>query len=179
MNKFRIAILVLLIIIIALLLIIIIQNIDLSSGIAEDSDGELILYKMVYENDEDVLKEEKVIVKNGNNLLPKIDVIKEHVESVLFDNNNLDYTYMKDQNRLIINFVDKDAEDIIESKWYNYFQGTTGAGITYVTLTYNFLQPEYSGEWIEELVFKFNDEDFPPLDHILLSRIFTRATLKK
>lgn len=59
---------------------------------------------------------------------------------------------------------------------YNYFQGSTGAGNTSITLRKTILQPEYEGDWIDGVIFLYEGEKIKKesWDHLELSGIFFR-----
>ncbi len=74
------------------------------------------------------------------------------------------------ENRLgrrvaVINLRDMDADNT----WYGrFFQGSTGGGMTTVTLTQTFLQRGYKGEWIDGVRFYLNGKPLVDQDHTAL-----------
>jgi hypothetical protein len=72
-----------------------------------------------------------------------------------------------------IDIIDqKDPED--ENTWYQSFQGSTGAHITYQKLVRTLLQANYRGEWIGGIEFTYNGKPFDVWDHINLSGTLLR-----
>ncbi len=58
--------------------------------------------------------------------------------------------------------------------WYDFFQGSTGGMFTTIVLKESLLQRAYKGEWIDAIVFYYQDEKLDYMDHIDLSGIIKR-----
>lgn len=62
---------------------------------------------------------------------------------------------------------------------YQYFQGSAGGHDTSVALARTFLQPEYSGEWIDGVQFTYEGKPIQAgqWDHLEIDGVVTRETL--
>ncbi len=172
MNKNKLAIS-----IIASLFVLIILLIGFYIFNSRDGDiktEDYILYNYIYNNNQELTIKKCVIVPKKQDTTAKIAVIIEYLESTLFDQNRVDFTYEETTKRLIINLNDDKANTIYESKWNNYFQGSSGAEYTYKMLMNNIFQFEKKDEWIKEIEVQFNNRSMPEMDHINLSGVITR-----
>lgn len=75
-----------------------------------------------------------------------------------------------------IEFVDNQNR---KTKWNQAFQGSTGGAVTTNELKYIFLQPDYSGHWIDGVQFYYENKPFVDKDHTSLSGILMRDDLIK
>ena len=71
-----------------------------------------------------------------------------------------------------INIVDPD-----EICMTTFFQGTTGAHNTYLTLVSNFIQPQLSTPLLDCIVFTYNDDELKAMDHINLEGIISEREI--
>lgn len=55
--------------------------------------------------------------------------------------------------------------------WYDFFQGSSGGQNTSIILRNTFLQPRYQGEWVDAVMFYYQGEPFPAMDHVFLEGI--------
>jgi len=58
--------------------------------------------------------------------------------------------------------------------WYDYFQGSAGGQHTTVVLIESILQNDYTGDWIDEVEFYYQNEKMGEWDHISLSGTVVR-----
>jgi hypothetical protein len=58
--------------------------------------------------------------------------------------------------------------------WYDFFQGSAGGQHTTIVLTESILQREFKGDWINEIVFYYQNEKIGEYDHISLSGTIKR-----
>jgi hypothetical protein len=58
--------------------------------------------------------------------------------------------------------------------WYDFFQGSTGGQHTTIVLTESILQREFTGDWINEVEFYYQNEKMGEWDHISLSGTIKR-----
>jgi hypothetical protein len=67
--------------------------------------------------------------------------------------------------------INLEEDETSEVKWnVNYFQGSTGATMTRLALVESFLQKEYDGEWIDGVLFLYENEPIV-FDHLSLDEI--------
>lgn len=60
--------------------------------------------------------------------------------------------------------------------WFvGYFQGSTGGMRTTITLRDTFLQPGYRGDWIDGIVFLYENEPMNKWDHVFLGGVILRT----
>lgn len=67
------------------------------------------------------------------------------------------------------------ADSPASDRWYQAFQGSTGAYATELAIRWNLLQPHYAGAWPDGLRLLYRGEPMHELDHIDLSGIILRA----
>ena len=58
-----------------------------------------------------------------------------------------------------------------------FFQGSTGAYNTYLTLVSNFIQPQLVTPLLDGIVFTYNDEELKPMDHINLEGLISEREI--
>jgi len=58
--------------------------------------------------------------------------------------------------------------------WYDFFQGSMGGEQTSIILVESLLQRDYTGSWIDEVEFYYQNEKIGELDHVHLSEVFKR-----
>lgn len=64
-------------------------------------------------------------------------------------------------------------------RWYQAFQGSTGAGATEIVVLWNLLQPDRTGPWPDALRLVYRGRPMEPLDHIDLSGVITRGDVRR
>jgi hypothetical protein len=92
--------------------------------------------------------------------------IKDNIATI----NLSEHPWMKDQNSVSI-------PGCSGKSWrYGYFQGSAGGYSTTVTLARTFLQPQYKGQWIQNVQFYYNSKPIQDgdWDHINLDGVITR-----
>jgi hypothetical protein len=58
--------------------------------------------------------------------------------------------------------------------WYEFFQGSMGGEQTTIILIESILQREFTGDWIDEVEFKYQNEKIGEWDHTFLSGVIKR-----
>lgn len=113
----------------------------------QDSDyNELILSSIEIDENKSIIEKLKIICNEVSR-----ELFEDRVIEVLKIEDNIAYIDLKD--------------DGINNKWYDTFQGSTGASITSYGLLENFLQEQYTGKWIDGVYFTYNGEA-PEMDHM-------------
>lgn len=75
---------------------------------------------------------------------------------------------------LIVNLKEKPGFIIPDSlgkyhSWYEFFQGSMGGEQTTIILIESILQREFTGDWIDEVEFNYQNEKIGEWDHVFLS----------
>ncbi len=115
-----------------------------------------------------------IMVPNELMLGSKLEFFASKVSKFKFQNNlELKGIERKDGKKIAqIEFVEnKNAK----YRWDQSFQGSTGGAVTTKILIKIFLQPDYSGQWIDGVEFYYNGKPFEDADHTNLSGIHLRA----
>lgn len=111
-------------------------------------------------------------------LSSKVEYFTSKVSTFRYVNNLIFKGIDKIEGKQIakIEFVDNNNR---KTKWNQAFQGSTGGAVTTSELKYTFLQPDYSGQWIDGVQFYYEGKPFVDADHTSLSGIHMRNDLIK
>ncbi len=129
--------------------------------IEEPAQGESMF--IIYSGDIDTYEKEifsKVPIADSIELQGKLEILAENLSKMLFDGLGIEVAKVEDENGQLIatvNLTENNNPD--ESSWKSgYFQGSAGGAITGITLEETFLQREYGGEWIDGVIFIYEDQ---------------------
>lgn len=113
----------------------------------------------------------------------KVKILLDSISEEYFGEVKLQYLSIEtldDLKILRINMQEKQglSDDHIYNSnrvWYPYFQGSSGGGNTNTILIETILQKQYAGDWIDAVIFYWNNEPFPfEMDHVKLYSIIMR-----
>lgn len=116
-----------------------------------------------------IAKKFYVDVDPMSNLQDKIEKIADRLSLFVFRKqiNLVKIKQVEDGKRIaVIDLVDSKNK---KRTWQNSFEGSTGGGFTTAILIKSFLQPDYSGNWIDGVEFLYNGSPFVDADHTHLS----------
>lgn len=99
-------------------------------------------------------------INKNKSIMEKLEVIANEVSNKLFKDRKIEVLKIED-NIAYINLKDEGKDDT----WYNIFQGSSGGGCTAYGLLSNFLQEDYTGDWIDGVYITYNGEA-SEMDHL-------------
>jgi len=124
-----------------------------------------------------------VYIPKNQNLEKKITILLDSVSKVNFHNlkietlsleeNTEGHKVLKVNLKENIGFIIPDSLGNFRS-WYDYFQGSMGGEQTTIILIESILQREFTGDWIDELEFYYQNEKIGEWDHAFLSGVIKR-----
>ncbi len=126
-----------------------------------------------------------ISIEADKSVLDKAAMIADTLSSYYFDGLEIRITdTLRDQNNTVIYSIDlvdpassdRDGE-MTSPSWYQYFQGSYGGQHTSIVLAESLLQRNYTGPWMEKVIFYYQGEPMEALDHIDLSGIRIRRPL--
>ena len=124
-----------------------------------------------------------VYIPKNQDLEKKVALLLDSVSKVNFHNLKIEALSLEEnpegQKHLKVNLQENPGFIIPDSlghyrSWYDYFQGTMGGEQTTIILIESILQREYTGDWIDELEFYYQNEKISEWDHAFLSGVIKR-----
>ena len=139
--------------------------------VVENEKVELKLYSI----DADMNEEKSVIEIDKNaSLQEKTEFLAKELSGKYFNGNQIEIKIEEKTNSAVINLSDSE-----EKSWYSFFQGSQGGHTTEYRIVKTFLQPEYSGEWVDNIVIYYNGEPaFEMFEHFCLYEKFERSNIE-
>lgn len=124
-----------------------------------------------------------VYVSKNQTLEKKIAILLDSVSKVNFHNLKIETLSLEENTKchkvLKVNLKENIGFTIPNSlgnfrSWHHYFQGSLGGEQTTIILIESILQREYTGDWIDELEFYYQNEKIGEWDHVFLSGVIKR-----
>lgn len=150
------------------------ENETLKNSGTEVNTEEYTLYTRDV-NSWEIIESSKIKIDETMDLKEKLQAVADELSKVSFKGLAIEVEEIKSigNNEIaIINLMDDGLDK--EPNWnINFFQGSTGAGITKTAIEESFLQRNIASEWIDGIEVHYNNE---PLvnDHIEFSEIIYR-----
>lgn len=152
-----------------------------SSGVSDTAAG---MYYRVYGLDSEAMFEEVnfyVRIPEHLPLKERVAFLADQISRNKYGSLPIEVLAITEQNgkRIArINLGENENSKPGGASWKGqYFQGSTGGGSTTLTLKKSFLQPDYTGEWIDGVEFYYEGKPILPgeWDHIDLHGVFFRG----
>jgi hypothetical protein len=114
-----------------------------------------------------------VKIPSDADLQQKLSMLADSLSFYYFNNLLIRIKDFRDDNVAEIELVEPDGFKGPGSlppyrNWYDFFQGSHGGRETSIRLQYTFLQPNYEGQWIEDIEFTYQGQPLEDFDHIIL-----------
>jgi hypothetical protein len=158
-------------------------------------DSSYYLYRSINEN----LIPQKITFDQNLSKKEVLDSIANYLTVIFFVTGN---EYHKDKRKIVVTVPKVISIEVHNRIFYiasinindpdkvcmtTFFQGSTGAYNTYLTLMSNFIQPQLVVPLLDGIVFSYNDEELKVMDHINLEGLisereidyYIRTALKK
>ena len=114
-----------------------------------------------------------IMVPDDLMLASKLEYFTSKVSKFKF-RNNLELKGIEKQNGKKIAHIEFVENKNARYKWDQSFQGSTGGAVTTKILIKIFLQPDYSGKWIDGVQFYYDGKPFVDKDHTNLFGVHFR-----
>lgn len=108
----------------------------------------------------------------------KISTLLDSISYIKFNNLKIEVLSINETPQgtksLIVNLKENPGFIIPDSlgkyhSWYEFFQGSMGGEQTTIILIESILQREFTGDWIDEVEFNYQNEQIGERDHVFLS----------
>ena len=127
-----------------------------------------------------------ISIEKQKSISEKVNILLQTLSSSYFDhtelelletNKNCGYSILKINLKEDESFADSSIYSTY-SQWYRYFQGSTGGNHTAVTLKETLLQRFQKEDWVDGIIFYWNNKPYPPeSNHTKLYGLFMRIPL--
>lgn len=139
--------------------------------------------------DQDITRQVPVVdriitIEKHRSVLEKINIIADSLSFYYFNNLAIEISRVHNAGPdssiiVIINLIENDDYNgpgtlPLYQSWYDFFQGSYGGLNTQITLEASLLQKNYSGPWIKEVRFLYQNDPIEEWDHINLSVVRIR-----
>ena len=128
----------------------------------------------LYSIDENMKEEITEIAVNSDvSVMDKLSTLAGELSKKYFNGNQIEITLNEETNSAVINL-----KDIPDKEWHSFFQGSQGGHTSEYRIVKTFLQPDYTGEWIDFIEIWHNGEPaFEMYEHFCLYEKYERGNI--
>ncbi len=127
--------------------------------------------------------ERLISIPKNESVEKKISMLLDSVSNNNFNNLKIEVISINETSEgkksLLVNLKENPGFIIPDSlgthrNWYDFFQGSMRGEQTTIILVESLLQREFTGDWIDEVEFYYQDEKIGDWDHVFLSGTINR-----